>query len=167
MDPCSNILSKPIWWGPPIWPPHIFFFFFTCKPFIDGREKTTKRGFGTGQRSHHTWPKPLCCDSIMEISSFPRRQRSLTVWLPFTFRGDHSLSPQNTQRDCIHTEQYFCFPVIRFLIWSRKHFVHNFIFMLRISREAFTDQCVYSNEVFFPAWLFTWPVELYNRINLV
>lgn len=67
----------------------------------------------------------------MEISSFPRSQRSLTVWLPvFTFRGDHSVSPQNTLRDCINTEQHFCFPVIRSLFWNRVLFAHSLILML-------------------------------------
>lgn len=122
----------------------------TCKRSIEGNKGKSKGRFGTGQRSRHTWPKPLCCDSIMEISSFPHSQRSLTVWVPvFTFRGEHLVSPQNTWRNWIHTEQHFCFPAALLLFWNRVHPAHSIILMLRICREAFRDQCVYTNEFFF------------------
>lgn len=73
----------------------------------------------------------------------------------------------NTERVCINTEQYLCFPVIQLLPWNRKHCAESLIFMLSICREAFTDQWFYRIVDFFPpAWLLTWPGERYNWINL-
>lgn len=61
---------------------------------MDDKEKTTKEGFGTGQRGHHGRLKPVCCDSVMEISSFPESPRSLTIRLAtFIFREDLRVSP--------------------------------------------------------------------------
>lgn len=56
----------------------------------------------------------------------------------------------NTEKVCINTEQYLCFPVIQLLAWNRKHCAESLIFMLSICREAFTDQWFYRIVDFFP-----------------
>lgn len=64
-------------------------FFLTCKPINMEERRQQREDLGQGRGPP---PPPLCCDSIMEISSFPHCPGSLTVGRHvFTFRGDHSL----------------------------------------------------------------------------
>lgn len=92
---------------------------FQNQPFCfrtNGRE-VDKEGLWNGAEEVPDWPGPLCCDSIMEISAFPHSQRSFTIWLfIFTFRGECSVSPQNTQSDCGSGVRLFSFPVKHLLL---------------------------------------------------
>lgn len=92
---------------------------FQKQPFCfrtNGRE-VDKEGLWNGAEEVPAWPEPLCCDSIMEISAFLHSQRSFTIWLfIFTFRGESSVSPENTQSDCGSGERLFSFPVKHLLL---------------------------------------------------
>lgn len=96
------------------------------------------------------WPKPLCCDSIMEISAFLHSQKSSTIWLfIFTFRGEQLVSPQNTLkwlRQCIGIVFLSCQTLAT---WNGIYFASTLILM-----ELYTDRLseinVFVRWAFFP-----------------
>lgn len=106
-----------------------------CKPFAEGEERKIKTGWDRAEESPYL-AKPLCCDSIMEISSFPLRQRLLTSWLTvFTFRGDLSDFTKYTKK--LHEYRRV------FLISNLCTCCFNLeytLYILRIRKEVFKDQ---------------------------